>query len=80
MPIYDKPMIFYPLSTLMLAEIRDILVITTPEDQEGFQRLLKDGSHFGIHVSYAVQESPRGLADAFIMLLQITLQLYLDVK
>ena len=67
MPIYDKPMIFYPLSTLMLAEIRDILVITTPEDQEGFQRLLKDGSHFGIHVSYAVQESPRGLADAFIV-------------
>lgn len=67
MPIYDKPMIFYPLSTLMLAGIRDILVITTPQDQEGFKRLLKDGSHFGIQISYAVQKSPRGLADAFIV-------------
>lgn len=67
MPIYDKPMIFYPLSTLMLAGIRDILVITTPQDKEAFKRLLKDGSQFGVNISYATQESPRGLADAFIV-------------
>ena len=67
MPIYDKPMIFYPLSTLMLAGIRDILVITTPVDQAAFQNLLKDGSEFGVHISYVVQPSPDGLAQAFIL-------------
>ena len=67
MPIYDKPMIFYPLSVLMLAGIKDILVITTPEDQPGFKRLLKDGSQFGINISYEVQPSPDGLAQAFII-------------
>ncbi|MEA2860824.1 MAG: glucose-phosphate thymidylyltransferase [Methylobacteriaceae bacterium] len=67
LPVYDKPMIYYPLSTLMLAGIRDILVITTPPDQAHFQKLLCDGSHFGINLSYAVQQSPRGLADAFIV-------------
>lgn len=67
MPIYDKPMIFYPLATLMLAGIKDILVITTPEDQPGFKRLLKDGSQFGINLSYEVQPSPDGLAQAFII-------------
>ena len=67
MPIYDKPMIFYPLSTLMLAGIKDILVITTPADQESFQNLLKDGSQFGINISYVVQPSPDGLAQAFIL-------------
>ena len=67
MPIYDKPMIYYPLATLMLAGIKDILVITTPEDQSSFQRLLKDGKDFGINISYTVQPSPDGLAQAFIL-------------
>lgn len=67
LPIYDKPMVFYPLSVLMLAGIRDILVITTPEDLAGFQRLLADGSQFGVRLSYAVQESPDGLAQAFLI-------------
>jgi glucose-1-phosphate thymidylyltransferase len=67
MPVYDKPMIFYPLSTLMLAGIKDILIITTPEDQAAFKNLLKDGSQWGINLSYEVQPSPDGLAQAFII-------------
>ncbi|HGG7871167.1 TPA: sugar phosphate nucleotidyltransferase, partial [Neisseria meningitidis] len=62
LPVYDKPMIYYPLSVLMLAGIRDILVITAPEDNASFKRLLGDGSDFGISISYAVQPSPNGLA------------------
>ena len=67
MPVYDKPMIFYPLATLMLAGIKDILVITTPNDQPAFKNLLKGGEQFGINISYVVQPSPDGLAQAFLL-------------
>ena len=67
LPVYDKPMIYYPLSVLMLAGIQDVLIITTPEDQLGFIRMLGDGKEFGVNLSYAVQPSPDGLAQAFII-------------
>ncbi|MCU8044155.1 MULTISPECIES: glucose-1-phosphate thymidylyltransferase RfbA [unclassified Shewanella] len=67
LPVYDKPMIYYPISVLMLAGIRDILIITTPDDQYSFKRLLGDGTDFGINLQYAVQQSPDGLAQAFII-------------
>ena len=67
LPIYDKPMVYYPLSVLMLAGIQDILIITTPEDQEGFIRVLGDGSEFGVNLTYKIQPSPDGLAQAFII-------------
>ncbi len=67
LPVYDKPMIYYPLSMLMLAGIREILVITTPEEQFLYQRVLRDGSQWGLSFTYAVQPVPRGLADAFLV-------------
>src|SRR6201997_1540717 len=67
LPVYDKPMVYYPLSTLMMAGIQDILVITTPHDAAGFQRLLGDGSQFGINLTYVTQERPDGLAQAFVL-------------
>ena len=67
MPVYDKPMVYYPLSTLLLAGIRDILVITTPHEADGFMRLLGDGSAFGVEITYAVQPAPEGLAQAFVI-------------
>src|SRR3974377_301272 len=67
LPVFDKPMIYYPLATLMFAGIRDILIITTPQDQPLFKRLLGDGSYVALHFSYAKQDKPRGLADAFVV-------------
>ncbi|WP_434341235.1 glucose-1-phosphate thymidylyltransferase RfbA [Motilimonas cestriensis] len=67
LPVYDKPMIYYPLSALMLAGIKDVLIITTPEDNEGFKRLLGNGADFGLNIQYAIQASPDGLAQAFII-------------
>lgn len=67
LPVFDKPMIYYPLSVLMLAGIKDILIITTPEDKESFEKLLGDGSNYGINLKYAIQKAPNGLAEAFIV-------------
>src|SRR5512132_3714458 len=67
MPIYDKPMVYYPISTLMMAGIRDILVVTTPQDAAQFQRLLGDGGRWGMRIAYAVQPRPEGLAQAFVL-------------
>ena len=67
LPVYDKPMVYYPLSTLMLSGIRDVLVISTPEDIGGYERLLGDGGKIGLNISYAVQPSPEGLAQAFLI-------------
>jgi len=67
LPIYDKPMIFYPLSVLMLAEIREVLIISTSESIRAYKNLLGDGKNFGLSISYAIQEEPRGLADAFLI-------------